>query len=155
MLNDDPKLCPSSRPTMAGAVAFGVVGADQGRPVTSYLDRNTPAAQVAGDFKRLYGQKSVDVTEVVRFASPCAGSQCRHFDEGSCTLAVRIVQNLETVVDALPSCTIRGRCRWWQQEGKAACYRCPQIRTDDRNPSEMLRQVAQNGTPAVDQLPPR
>ncbi|WP_256973461.1 hypothetical protein [Nostoc sp. T09] len=33
----------------------------------------------------------------------------------------RIVEDLPGVVQ------IRSSCRWWQQEGKAACMRCPQI----------------------------
>ena len=85
---------------------------------------------------------SVTPTEVFRFAAPCAGSGCRHFDGTDCRLAQRIVSMLPTVVDVLPACPLRSNCRWWQQEGKAACLRCPQVVTKTYHPSEQLRQVA-------------
>jgi hypothetical protein len=71
-----------------------------------------------------------------------AGSDCRHFDGTDCRLAQRIVSMLPTVVDILPVCPLRSNCRWWQQEGKAACLRCPQVVTKTYHPSEQLRQVA-------------
>jgi hypothetical protein len=40
-----------------------------------------------------------------------------------------VVQILPVVVDALPPCTIRNNCRWFSQEGEAACKRCPEITT--------------------------
>lgn len=55
---------------------------------------------------------------------------------------MRIVEKLPAVVEQLPPCSIRRDCRWWQQEGKAACMRCPQIITDNYSSSEQLRQAA-------------
>jgi uncharacterized paraquat-inducible protein A len=55
---------------------------------------------------------------------------------------MRIVEQLPTVTEALPPCAIRRDCRWWQQEGKAACMRCPQVVTDNYNASEQMRQAA-------------
>ena len=34
-------------------------------------------------------------------------------------------------VEKLKPCAIRSDCRWWQQEGKAACVRCPQVASSD------------------------
>ncbi|NCS45084.1 MAG: nitrogen fixation protein, partial [Microcystis aeruginosa BS11-05] len=47
------------------------------------------------------------------------------------------------VTDILPPCRIRQNCRWWLQEGKAACLRCPQVVTDNYNPSEIFVKVAE------------
>ena len=55
---------------------------------------------------------------------------------------MRIVKNLPEVIEELLPCSIRRDCRWWQQEGKAACLRCPQVITDNYNPSELIREVA-------------
>jgi hypothetical protein len=30
-------------------------------------------------------------------------------------------------------------CRWFRQEGREACLRCPQVTTEQRNPSELQR----------------
>jgi hypothetical protein len=34
-------------------------------------------------------------------------------------------------VGELPACGIRERCRWFAQEGSAACAVCPLVRTDN------------------------
>ena len=45
------------------------------------------------------------------------------------TLAQRIVETLDPVVDALPSCLVRASCRWYAEQGAQACFRCPQVVT--------------------------
>jgi hypothetical protein len=65
-----------------------------------------------------------------------------HFRESRCRLATQIVKLLPTVVEKIPTCTIRPKCRWWLQEGKAACLRCAQVVTDNYNPSNEMRVVA-------------
>lgn len=64
------------------------------------------------------------------------------FDGKNCNLATRIVQILPAVVDALPACLIRPTCRWYQQEGRAACMRCPQVVTENYEPSEDFKRAA-------------
>jgi hypothetical protein len=59
--------------------------------------------------------------------------------ENRCRLAVRIVEELPEAVEGLPACRIRPACRWWLQEGKGACLRCPLIVTERVNPTEQLR----------------
>jgi hypothetical protein len=71
--------------------------------------------------------------EIFRTAASCAESGC---------IITQIVEKLPPVVEELPPCSIRRDCRWWQQEGKVACMRCPQIVTDNYSPSEQLRQAA-------------
>jgi hypothetical protein len=66
-------------------------------------------------------------TEVFRLAATCAEHQCPHFDGQDCRLATRIVQILPVAVEHLPPCIIRKECRWYLQEGGAACLRCPEI----------------------------
>jgi hypothetical protein len=46
------------------------------------------------------------------------------------------------VVDGLPACTIRRECRWFRQEGRAACQRCPQIVTGNTEADDRLKEVA-------------
>ncbi|MEH2255413.1 hypothetical protein [Nostoc sp.] len=55
---------------------------------------------------------------------------------------MRIVEKLLPVAEALPPYSIRRDCRWWQQEGKAACMRCPQVITDNYNPYKVEIQVS-------------
>lgn len=130
-------LCPSTQPEMDHSVVFGVVGGTVEAPWIAYL---TESVAVTEDILAL--SAPVKPTEIFRMASSCVGDACKHFDGAHCRLAMRIVQQLPTVVEALPACQIRPSCRWWQQEGKAACFRCPQMVTDNYYSSEILQQVA-------------
>jgi hypothetical protein len=63
-------------------------------------------------------------------------------EEDTCHLAERIVAELRSVTERLPRCSVRPHCRWWLQEGRSACARCPQIVTDNYNASEEMRNAA-------------
>jgi hypothetical protein len=120
-----PLLCPSAQPEMAGSRILGVVGGKPGAPELAYLTAPLP---VTPELLALSGPAKP--TEVFRFAAHCEEHACRHFDGTHCQLATRIVQMLPAVSRALPACLIRPTCRWYHQEGKAACFRCPQIITE-------------------------
>jgi hypothetical protein len=131
-------LCPSALPAMPGSVVFGVVGEGSRPALLGYLDQVVPVTEEV-----LALAAPVEPTEIFRFAAPCAGPACRHFDGSDCRLATRIVGLLPPVVEAVPPCQLRPTCRWWQQEGKTACLRCPQIVSETFAPSELLRRVAE------------
>jgi len=130
-------LCPSARPEMERSVVFGVVGGTAERPRLAYLDEPVPVTE---EVLALAGPAGP--TRILRIGAPCAGHGCRHFDGADCRLVTRVVELLPPVVDGLPACRLRPECRWWQQEGKAACLRCPQVVTDLSHPSELVRRVA-------------
>lgn len=126
--SDRPPLCPSAQPAMEGAFAFAVVGGVAGEDGAAYLAERVPAS---ADLLALAAP--VEPTEVFRFAAPCAGTGCQHFDGADCRLAVKLVQLTPPAGRALPACRVRPDCRWWRQEGKAACFRCPEIVTRMRD----------------------
>lgn len=128
-------LCPSAAAEPGRSVVFGIAGAtsrpDDSGPTVAYLAQTMPvpediAARTA----------PVAPNAVLRTAAPCAGSACGHFSGHSCTLIERIVAALDPVVDRPPACAIRGTCRWWAEQGRTACVRCPQVVTDREAPSE-------------------
>lgn len=115
-------LCPSTTLDRATALIGLVDRAEhaEGR-ITYMVDRcDVPRAlhDAAGE---------IDVGTVARLAGPCAQSGCAHHTSGGCTLAERITATLPVVVDRLPTCSIRRTCRWWHDQGAAACHRCPAI----------------------------
>jgi len=130
--------CPSARENLADSVVFGIAVGTVEEPRISYLPELQPVTD-----ELLALTEPVTPTEVFRFAASCAEHQCAHFDGTNCRLARRIIQGLPEVTDTLPPCRIRQSCRWWLQEGKAACFRCPQVVTDDYNPSEIMTEVAE------------
>ncbi len=122
---------------MAGSVAFGVVGGTTEEPRVSWIEKPVP---VTGDLLALTG--SVPPTQVLRIAAPCQENSCCHFDGVDCRLATKLVQLIPPVTQSLPPCRIRPDCRWFVQEGRAACAVCPQIVTYSLNPSEELTEAA-------------
>jgi hypothetical protein len=129
-------LCPSAQTDWPGAVAFGVVAGSVEEPRVRHLAEPLPVTD-----QLLAMTHPLRATEVLRIAAPCAGSACVHFDGENCQLVTRITRLLPVVADALPPCSIRPTCRWWLQEGKSACMRCPQIVTDNYDPQGSLKEA--------------
>ena len=121
---------------------FGVVGGSSDAGLVGYL--REPLAPTADVLARA---EPADPTAVFRFAAPCRESACAHFDGADCRLAAKIVDLLPPVVAVLPPCPVRQGCRWWRQEGRSACLRCPMISTSASDPSETLRQAADPAVP--------
>ena len=130
-------LCPSAQPEMTGSVAFGVVGGTADQPRVAWIEKPVP---VTGDLLALTG--AVPPTQVLRIAAPCQENACCHFDGTDCRLATKLVQLMPAVAESLPPCRIRPDCRWFLQEGRAACAVCPQIVTYSVSPSEALALAA-------------
>jgi hypothetical protein len=138
------KLCPSAQPGMDRAMVLGVVQQDGPRPVVEYLNGRVPATP-----EILAMAAPLKPTEVFRLAATCAEHKCPHFDGADCRLATRLVTMLPPVVDTLPPCTIRKECRWFAQEGAAACMRCPEITTISYDLSPQVREVS--GLPVTEE----
>ena len=137
IVKQETTLCPSSQSEMKDSAVFGIVTGTPNQPEVTYLSESQPVTEELMDLS-----DSVTPTEVFRIASTCAAKGCQHFDGNNCRLVSRIVENLSEVTEELPPCSIRSNCRWWKQEGKAACMRCPQVVTTNYNSSELISQVA-------------
>jgi hypothetical protein len=131
-------LCPGINPIGPDAEVFGVLtgSAAEGFRV-GYLTEALPATP-----ELLAAAAPAKPTEVFRAAATCMEWACKHWDGANCQLATRITAMLDPVVSALPHCAIRARCRWFRQEGRDACLRCPQLPTEQRDPSELQLTVA-------------
>lgn len=134
-------LCPSARPVLEQSVVFGVISGTAEKPRVAYLKQAQPITE-----ELMAKVQPVTPAEVFRAASPCETKTCQHFDGSNCRLATRVAAHLPAVVEQLPPCAIRRDCRWWQQEGSTACFRCPQVITDHYNPSALMKIVS---TPVV------
>ena len=117
---------------------FGVRHPVAGGAQTAYLERAFEATPDVLDMAA-----PAPVSEVFRIAATCEESRCAHFDGTDCRLATRIVTLLPPVVSVVPRCAIRAECRWFHQEGRAACVRCPQVVTEMPDASAALRVAAQ------------
>jgi hypothetical protein len=109
---------------MDRCTVLGVVRHEGPKPVLLYLKAPVPATPDV-----LAMAAPLKPTEVFRLSATCAEHACPHYDGTDCRLATRIVEMVAPAVDALPPCIIRKDCRWFSQEGGAACLRCPEITT--------------------------
>jgi hypothetical protein len=123
---------------MEGARVFGLIDGDAAESRIAYLSRDSVV-----ELSRVAALGDVAPTEVFRFSAKCEEHRCSHFDGNICTLASRLRGVLEPVVDSLPACTVRASCRWYAEQGREICLRCPQIVTLNASSSDdVLRQAA-------------
>lgn len=135
-----PIMCPSAQPGMVEPRVIGVITEEQGESRIAYLNEVVPVTGAV-----LAMAAPAEPSQIFRIAAHCEEQRCTHFDGSHCQLATRIVQILPAVVDELPICVIRATCRWYVQEGKPACFRCPQVVTQPNNPTAEFVEAA---TPA-------
>lgn len=135
--------CPSAQPDWEGAKVFGVVMGTVTEPRVSYLAQAQLISQELVELTR-----PVSPAEVFRIAAPCVTHRCQHFENGRCQLVSRTIAHLEPVIEKLPPCPIRVSCRWWNEQGKEACYRCPQVVTNSFSQDEKVILAA---TPNLEQ----
>lgn len=139
MPNDRVLMCPSVPPHYPDAVAFGVVTGTADAPDMVPL---IPAVPVTAELLALAAP--VSPGEVFRFAAGCIQGGCRHWeaDTKRCRLVAKTVQLAPVALEKLKPCAIRSDCRWWKQEGKAACVRCPQVASSDPSRSGVMTLAA-------------
>jgi hypothetical protein len=121
-------MCPST-PKANATVFLGMI-TPAGR--VAYLTPQLPA-EVA-----LAGRPATDgpVESQYRLAGPCVTSSCGFWTGEHCGLGARLVSSYrETVPEpdgTLPHCAIRRTCRWYAEQGPAACGPCSHVVTDAR-----------------------
>jgi len=130
---------------MPGARLLGVLEGDPHHPRLAYLKRPEPVRD-----ELLALAEPVSPTRLFRFAAPCAGDACQHFDGSDCRLARRIVEGVPQAVNAPPVCALRPACRWWLQEGVDACHRCPMVVTESYGELDGSDQLAVAAEPAME-----
>jgi hypothetical protein len=137
--------CPSAPADADGGVLFGVVGGTVENPRVAYLAEPIP---VRPEILEL--SEPARPNEVFRIGAPCAAEACQHYDGDRCSLVRQLVRDIAPVAESVPPCRLRPQCRWWHEEGPAACRRCPLVVTEQPNPSPEMRHAARPaaGTPA-------
>lgn len=128
--------CPSAQPALPGAIAFGLIDHQGETPTTNFLEAPVPVSP-----ELLELAAPMPPTQVFRFAAPCQQQRCSHW-QGACSLAERIVDLMPVASTAPPPCRIRTACRWYAEQGRAACQRCPEVITESTRPSDALARAA-------------
>ncbi len=130
-------LCPSAQAGLNGSRIFGVVETSNEQSAITYLQSAAPIT--AGTLAAFSGV-GVCSTEIFRFAAPCEQSGCANWSGTSCRVAEKLVQ-IMPATESIPSCFLRPACRWYSQEGAAACSRCSRVLTNSESFEEALNRV--------------
>ena len=113
--------CPSAPPE-SGSVLLGIVTA---KGEIAYL---TPHIPVTEDLLATFEKDGVPPENRLRFAGPCMECRCVQWADSRCGLIDRVVDHFgDREVGSLPRCGIRPTCRWFAQQGRAACASCPEV----------------------------
>jgi hypothetical protein len=133
MKTDPVPMCPSA-PPKSGALLLGRF-TEEGR--LAFAAEPLP---VTGSFLAR-AEQGGDVGKRFRFASRCMESACSRWQNGKCTVGLAAMeaakhQELKKPLD-LPACAIRSQCRWFAQEGEAACKICPLVVYDMNDQSDV------------------
>ena len=102
--------CPSAQPDMEGARPFGVISGTVEETRIAFFKKS---ALDGFDWRAKFSTK--DATRVFRFGARCEENRCSHFNGTQCSLGDRVKNSLPAVVDTLPTCLIRPRCRWYSE----------------------------------------
>ena len=114
--------CPSFR-CEPGAVLLGIVGRDQ---KVGYI---RPELRIDESFvSRASSGRSPE--KRFRFAGPCVEGRCRQWTGEGCGVIKEVLASSASSCERLPACVLRPHCRWYAQEGTAACRVCPLVLTD-------------------------
>ncbi|RLK61712.1 hypothetical protein [Actinokineospora cianjurensis] len=140
--------CPSGQAT-PGATLLGIMGPGGRVVFTPHGPTLTPSLRTHLQSQVDQSHPGAPLESRYRFATPCATKGCAFWD-GTCRALDAAHDTYPTPdtpassnssgghrapadpshsVENLPHCGIRDTCRWWSQEGPAACAVCPQVRT--------------------------
>ncbi|WP_326560794.1 hypothetical protein [Micromonospora sp. NBC_01796] len=129
-LRPDPpeRMCPST-PKANATVFLGMI-TPAGR--VAYVTPAMPAEVALSGLPDSTGPAESQY----RLAGPCVTSSCGFWTGDHCGLGARLVESYrETAVpdeSSLPRCAIRRTCRWYAEQGPAACPACSHVVTDAR-----------------------
>ncbi|MBB5868347.1 hypothetical protein F4553_001726 [Allocatelliglobosispora scoriae] len=121
------RMCPST-PAGNATVFLGMI-TPMGK--VAYITPEVPAETVLSGMDDSAGPLEASY----RFAGPCVTSRCGFWTGEHCGLGATLVESYQASggeeVD-LPKCAIRRNCRWFAEQGPAACSPCSYVVTDAR-----------------------
>jgi hypothetical protein len=122
----DAKACPSST-CAEGALLLGIL-TSSGRIAYVQPPTRVDAEFVARAKERGHPERAF------RFSSPCVEGRCPQWTGEHCGLGELVAKQAHDVQTSepagLPACSIRSSCRWYFEQGRAACAVCPTVVAD-------------------------
>lgn len=122
------RMCPST-PAANATVFLGMI-TPAGR--VAYVTPAMPAEVALA----AAGNSGAPVESRYRLAGPCVTTSCGFWTGEHCGLGARLAASYAATAapaePELPKCAIRRTCRWFAEQGPAACPACSHVVTDAR-----------------------
>ncbi|MBS1563248.1 MAG: hypothetical protein JST39_02615 [Bacteroidetes bacterium] len=115
-------LCPSA-PLYPGSKLLGIVKGDNTVDILEEPLEVDDQFVASANTGKAAGQK-------FRFVNKCLKSGCEQWTGDTCGVIKRVIDAIDEKLlqDELPACSIRSSCRWFDQEGAAACKACTMVK---------------------------
>jgi hypothetical protein len=126
-----PTLCPSASRDSA-TVVLGVA------MTTGEIAYASPRVTASPDLLAALSAGLASLESRYRLAGPCAEARCGFWSGTGCSLGEELARSFAIshrspdAADVMPKCSIRAECRWFAEQGRAACHACPHVITDTR-----------------------
>ena len=127
MTGEPDRMCPST--SVENATVF--LGMITPARTVAYV---TPAVAVEAVRESLDASQG-PLESRFRFAGPCVTSRCGFWTGDQCGLGAKLAQSYQETGEPqheLPKCAIRRTCRWFAEQGPAACTPCSYVVTEGR-----------------------
>jgi hypothetical protein len=123
MQANQSKTCPSA----LGQVGSNIVGVVNPSGTIGYF---ADPIEVTQEFLDSAGDPE-NLERKFRFSNKCVKSGCSQWTGQECGV-IKAVMAMENIPahDTLPVCSVRSSCRWYYQEGFAACNGCRYVITN-------------------------
>lgn len=121
-MNPEAQSCPSAK-CRQGAKLLGIV---QGDGTIAYLGSTVIIDE---HFVRI-ASAGRDPEKRFRFSDQCVEAGCKQWTGTRCSVVEDVIRHLSPKPRPLPECSIRPRCRWFNQAGQLACFACPFVVTN-------------------------
>ncbi|MDB5282471.1 MAG: hypothetical protein JWO06_1546 [Bacteroidota bacterium] len=127
LLSKERILCPSSK-CAEGSKLIGLVKED------GHVDMLETPLEITEDFIKAAAEGRNPQSRF-RFSNNCVQGACKQWTGSRCGVVDGILDHVaqgktKVEVQAIKDCAIRPVCRWYNQNGLAACEICPLVITD-------------------------
>lgn len=128
MTGDQERMCPST--SVENSTVF--LGMITPARTVAYVTPEVPVASVRESLDESQGP----LERRYRFAGPCVTDSCGFWTGDHCGLGAKLVESYQDTGEPqldLPKCAIRRTCRWFAEQGPAACSPCSYVVTEGRS----------------------
>lgn len=136
MTGEQERMCPSTSVENSTVFLGMITPARRVAYVTPQVPLDSVRETLDGSSDGSFDGSSGPLERRYRFAGPCVTSKCGFWTGDHCGLGAKLVASYHATAEPtadLPKCAIRRTCRWFAEQGPAACSPCSYVVTEGRD----------------------